>query len=130
MTFEEQYAEHLRLAEKYPTLLPPSVLPFEVDAGWLSLIDRLCAAIMRKCGGWRVEAVQVKSKFGGLRFYISAHASEHAHDALAVSIDRVETLIDAAERVSWQTCEVCGEPGIRFTDTGWVQTLCDKHRSA
>jgi hypothetical protein len=59
-------------------------------------------------------AVQVKEKFGGLRFYVQAATSKH-YD-----------FISFAESMSYRTCEVCGNPGKRYTD-GWHQTLCDIH---
>jgi hypothetical protein len=59
-------------------------------------------------------AVQVKEKFGGLRFYVQAATDEHYN------------YITFAESMSYKTCEVCGAPGKRYTD-GWHQTLCDVH---
>lgn len=59
-------------------------------------------------------AVQVKEKFGGLRFYINRGTDEHYN------------YINFAESMSYRTCEQCGSPGKRYTD-GWHQTLCDHH---
>jgi len=59
-------------------------------------------------------AVQVKEKFGGLRFYVQAATDEHYN------------YISFAESMSYHTCEECGAPGKRYTD-GWHQTLCDIH---
>jgi len=59
-------------------------------------------------------AVQVKEKFGGLRFYVQAATDEHYN------------YISFAESMSYRTCEECGAPGKRYTD-GWHQTLCDIH---
>jgi hypothetical protein len=59
--------------------------------------------------------VQVKEKYGTLRFYV--------HN----STDRVEDLIGFAERMSGCTCEVCGKPG-RTGGNGWIRTLCIDHR--
>jgi hypothetical protein len=59
-------------------------------------------------------AVQVKEKFGGLRFYVGG-ATEKIYD-----------YITFAESMSYRTCEVCGSPGKRYTD-GWHKTLCDVH---
>lgn len=60
------------------------------------------------------RASQVKEKFGTLRFYMSS------------SNDKIEKLIDEAERKSAITCEECGEPGV-LRGGGWLKTLCDKH---
>ena len=58
--------------------------------------------------------VQVKEKFGGLRFYVNAATDEHYN------------YINFAESMSYRICEVCGSPGKRYTD-GWHQVLCDTH---
>lgn len=59
-------------------------------------------------------AVQVKEKFGGLRFYVQAATDEHYN------------YITFAESMSYRTCEECGAPGKTYTD-GWHRTLCDVH---
>jgi hypothetical protein len=59
------------------------------------------------------RASQVKSKFGGLRFYMT------------YSTDKMEDLIREAERKSETICELCGEPG-EPRGGGWIETLCDK----
>ena len=64
----------------------------------------------------QVEAMQVKEKFGGLRFYYSGGDNY---------IDGVTSM---AESMSYVTCEECGKPGTQ-TSGGWIQTLCDEHKS-
>jgi hypothetical protein len=59
-------------------------------------------------------AVQVKEKFGGLRFYVQAATDKHY------------SYISFAESMSYRTCEECGAPGKTYTD-GWHMTLCDIH---
>jgi hypothetical protein len=59
-------------------------------------------------------AVQVKEKFGGLRFYVQAATKEHYN------------YISFAESMSYRTCESCGADGKTYTD-GWHRTLCDIH---
>lgn len=59
-------------------------------------------------------AVQVKEKFGGLRFYVHAATNKHYN------------YISFAESMSYRTCEECGAPGKTYTD-GWHKTLCDIH---
>lgn len=61
------------------------------------------------------EIVQIKEKFGALRFYISN------------TTDRVETLIEFAESMSRRTCEVCGKPGSLDDEGGWMKTQCEDH---
>ena len=59
-------------------------------------------------------AVQVKEKFGGLRFYVDRATDEHYN------------FTSFAESMSYRTCEVCGAPGKIYAD-GWHRTLCDIH---
>ncbi len=58
-------------------------------------------------------AIQVKEKYGTLRFYMSAQTEE------------MEPLIHSAEVLSSQTCEFCGEPG-KMHGTHWLKVRCDK----
>lgn len=61
------------------------------------------------------RAAQVKEKFGGLRFYMTAETDEmHEHISKAMELSSV-------------TCETCGAPGEYRGDLGWVQTLCESH---
>jgi hypothetical protein len=105
---------------------------FEHDDGWFDIIDTLCHTIQHhldwKRGSdkfkgmpdeeWdechQTVAVQVKEKWGGLRFYVSN------------SDDYIDGAISLAESLSLRTCEQCGAPG-RPRGGGWVRTLCDGH---
>ena len=60
-------------------------------------------------------AVQVKEKFGTLRFYVHSATDEHY------------ALISMAERMSAHTCEVCGDTNANTWHMGWNQTLCMEH---
>lgn len=62
----------------------------------------------------QVEAVQVKEKFGTLRFYYEG------------GDEYIRGLVTMAEAMSAYTCEVCGAPG-EARGGGWIQTLCDEH---
>ena len=81
-----------------------------VGKGWSKILDKLYDVKPRS-----VYVMQVKEKFGGLRFYVGG-ASREFFDA-----------IDAAEKESYLTCEICGEPGKLRQDLGWLLTLCEKH---
>lgn len=59
-------------------------------------------------------AVQVKEKYGTLRFYVDGGGPRaHLH-------------IEFAEYMSGRICDVCGAPG-KQRGGGWVRTLCEKH---
>lgn len=60
-------------------------------------------------------AVQVKEKYGTLRFYING------------GTDAQHALISMAERMSEHTCEVCGDTNARTWHEGWHKTLCMEH---
>lgn len=98
----------------------------ECHDGWKGLYQPL----IDLCNLYGVEILQVKEKFGGLRFYI---AGERAID--------LDLLVDAAEAQSFHTCELCGEHGVKgwdpetrrpifraTTSGGWRKTLCEPCR--
>lgn len=62
-------------------------------------------------------AVQVKEKFGTLRFYVRGVRSRS---------EAVRHYIEFAEYISSRTCEVCGAPG-ELRKGGWWRTLGDEH---
>ena len=65
----------------------------------------------------QVIAVQVKEKFGGLRFYYRG------------GDDFIDGVVRMAESMSYRTCEVCGKPG-KPTSGGWIRTVCEEHNNA
>lgn len=116
---------------------------FECGDGWYNIINQLCANIQHhidwsyKNNAWdlkwneehpdeqrpvreivpQVIAVQVKEKFGTLRFYYDG------------GDDEIHGMARMAEAMSAVMCEECGAPG-RQRGGGWVRTLCDKHEEA
>jgi hypothetical protein len=58
--------------------------------------------------------VQVKEKFGTLRFYVNGATEEQHH------------YISFAEAMSSRTCETCGSPGKRLGHR-WIYTSCEVH---
>lgn len=58
--------------------------------------------------------VQVKEKFGSLRFYCEGGSAE------------IHNYITFAESLTYHTCEECGSPAKARND-GWIKVLCDKH---
>lgn len=116
---------------------------FECGDGWYNIIDQLCANIQHhidwshKNNAWDLEwnkehpdetravreivpqvvAVQVKEKFGTLRFYYDGGDNE------------IHGMTRMAESMSAVMCEECGSPG-KQRGGGWVRTLCDKHEEA
>lgn len=121
-----------QLVEKYPKIfrdrngdMKKTLMcwGFEHGDGWYNIIDKLCENIQSHIdwhnrAGEKVPqlvAVQVKEKFGALRFYTGGP-----------STDYIRGMIAMAESMSEVTCEECGSPGKRRSG-GWIKTLCDKH---
>jgi hypothetical protein len=71
--------------------------------------------------GHEFEVVQVKEKFGGLRFYVRLDGLRLSH-----ADDAISRRIGAAVEESFHTCEVCGQPG-ELRENGLIKTLCDEH---
>jgi hypothetical protein len=67
------------------------------------------------------ELLQVKEKFGGLRYYASTSQPEEDTN--------FHQLISLAEEATFHICEVCGEPGECKATHLWLKTLCEKHRA-
>jgi hypothetical protein len=79
--------------------------------GWDKIIDPLILL----CQENDVDILQIKEKFGRLRFYVSNSTPE------------VDLAIEAAEVLSAKTCEECGEPGKVRSSGTWLKTVCEKH---
>ena len=82
-----------------------------VGPGWASLIDAIYDRLPEDA-----HILQVKEKWGGLRFYVSGTTE-------------LLDFIDEMEAMSLKTCEVCGQPG-KPREGGWIRTLCDEHSKA
>ena len=95
-----------------------------VDSGWLKLIDTLCEEIAQHVETENTygdtgktlhfEAVQVKEKFGGLRFYYDG------------GDERISGMVNMAQAMSFNICETCGNAGQLYRRKGgfWIKTLC------
>lgn len=113
MTTHAELVERLtpRLAYEDPGIY------LDIPAGWVGLIDSLDRSIAKQHPGYKI--LQVKEKFGGLRFYVW---QEDDSDAL------MEPLIRAAEQTSLTICQKCGELGkLRLIESRLYATLCDEH---
>lgn len=126
------------LLDKYPKMFNLQS-GFECKNGWYNIIDQLCQQIQSHIN-WaqrrreyevqqgiqgepgmprtphveQVVAMQVKEKFGTLRFYYDG------------GDQYISGLVSMAEAMSSVTCEVCGSPG-KIRGHHWIYTACDKH---
>ena len=119
-----------RLVERWPTWfnvegnIRETLMPrgFTHGDGWFDLVWRLCERLEPVVAAAETETahpfqvLQVKEKFGGLRFYTSYNN------------DAIYALIEAAEMESLHACEICGRPGKRCGASSF-QITCDEHLS-
>ena len=100
---------------------------FDCGDGWFDLLYELSqklAPLVDKANAvedmddYKFQVIQVKEKFGGLRYYISSVPHEYA--------DEIFDLIAEYEHKSYEICEDCGKPG-EVRDLSWITTLCDEH---
>jgi len=125
-----------KLLEDFPTLYWQHGLSmqqtamcwgFDVQDGWEPLIRELSEKLVPLVEQFNKDyppepenmyfgfgVVQVKEKFGGLRYY--THGSS----------DEIDNIIDEYESRSYKTCEICGKPG-KVRGAMWYYTSCDKH---
>ena len=113
------------LYRKHPAIFRQKDLPetvtcmcrgIECDDGWYVIIDSLCCVLEAHAalaGHPVVAAVQVKQKFGTLRFSVDD------------SCPWCEGAVEFAEIVSGHVCEASGRPGTAVVRKGWCRTLAD-----
>lgn len=87
---------------------------FECGDGWYELIDTVSALLVDH--NPKIRARQVKEKLAGLRFY-------HTHPD-----DYTDGVINMADAVSFYTCEICGAPGRKVDQGGWLCIRCELHQ--
>ena len=126
----DKYEEfEARMLKDYPTLFSQRFIGFAIGEGWYHIIENLCKQIhshiswQNECAARypdknqpcpNVSIVQIKEKFGDLRFYYDG------------GDDTISGMVSMAEAWSKHTCETCGNLGQRRSG-GWIRTLCDKH---
>ena len=124
MLFRKYNGEMRRLNETFG---------FECGSGWYDLINQLCIEISEVVQSTEKKiwpnVVQVKEKFGGLRFYISysdfseARLNEADQAVSKEALEKISQLIVMAESKSLVTCEDCGLPG-KCYQSSWVHVKC------
>lgn len=115
------------LLEDFPELYKQSTLSpmetcmcwgFECGDGWFDLIYNLSKDIVNISKD--IQAVQVKEKFGGLRFYWTGTNTTDEQNT------KIDELVEKAEMESYKICEKCGsKDGVKQTKE-WIVTICKK----
>lgn len=99
----------------------PIKFGIDTEDGWNDIVINLCYELesilktLPKNEESILGCVQIKEKFGGLRFYMSGYDIDN----------KVENLIIEAEHKCWKICERCGHEGkLVSTRRKWLLTLC------
>jgi len=121
-TGEKPMEEELAELHSQKEMVLPIQFGFECGDGWFTLLDQLMHSIewhLDPSHTWPrkerlpFQIVQVKEKFGGLRFYF------HGGD------DYIHGMVSFAEALSYKICEHCGSTNNVTQTEGWIITLCE-----
>jgi len=132
--------------EKYECF---KLFDFSVGDGWLGIVydilhtlSRISASFIDKNTGalrithidgtdteltllHTIDIVQIKEKFGGLRFYY--HYKEQ-YNLDSFDKGMISGIVRMAEAIASKTCEYCGEPGKLECIGGCYTTCCENHK--
>lgn len=95
----------------------------DIGEGWADLVWDCTQELMGATN--TLEIVQIKSKYGSLRYYADfrdPETGEHVYD-----LDIEDNIIRRYEKLSHTVCEDCGEEAETRAYNYWYITLCDKH---
>lgn len=114
------------LLAKYPTIFSKG--DYSIPDAWIPIVDKLCANIeeyfalrrgarlfIESDTGEQFTCLQMKEKFGELRFYCN-----HYYPI-------IDQLIDYASYQSRSICQKCGSRYNVNVYGPWISYLCDKH---
>lgn len=97
---------------------PFELFNVECGKGWFDLLRPIFEYIERynkdEKNKEKIEVLQVKEKFGGLRFYTNFQTNE------------LSKLIEEAEFKADNTCELCGSTEKVGKTLGWITTCCEE----
>ncbi len=115
----DDFLEHMK--KKCP-ILYKDLYYIECAEGWFFLIEKMSIVIERNLErldpliAEHIYVVQIKEKFGGLRFYMNQ------------STPLIDGVIDLADMLSLSMCEHCGSiEATRRNIGGYIVTLCETH---
>ena len=94
----------------------------EIPEGWNIafgevMIDELNDILVKYNFTDSYRIIQIKEKFGGLRWYDNGIPEEAVND--------YNIWLDKYEELSYNTCIRCGEPATHMTN-GWIEPLCNE----
>ena len=107
----------LQVAKLVDKFVPNYYKSVDVDEGWYQIIvdcDNELTAIDPN-----YSILQIKEKFGGLRYYMSP-----SNDTTVEQRDAMHKVVSKYEVVAAQTCEATGLPGVLMKSVGgWLKTV-------
>ena len=125
--------KYKKLCKRYPFLIirnwktdKPIEYPYtyldDMLYGWKRAFGKqMCEEIRQVLikGGYLYDyrVVQVKEKFGGLRWYDEGAPSSIYRE--------LQDVIDKYEELSYCTCRCCGRPATKIS-LGWISPFCDR----
>lgn len=104
-----------------------------IGSGWFSLLNDLCQELLAFVPA-EFKVTQIKEKFGGLRFYYELKDYNHYDITYSSHIShenyrqKINILVAKAEALSYETCEVCGDPASLDRSSFWIKSLCEFHK--
>jgi len=107
--------------KKYPNINWDKCYGADISAGWYTIISQLTHAISHYCEkeNITVDVLQIKEKFGSLRYYVSINSDNHK------DFTAINTLIMYAEWLSESACIDCGNSAKIENHNGWYVPVCD-----
>ena len=137
MTYSEEQNRNRDLVERYPFLVPRNWRTGEIVSdydysytmlddmpiGWrkafgLLIVDDIAAVLKKADYLDKYRVIQIKEKFGGLRWYDDGVPREIC--------DEMDEIIDKYEHLSLWTCIDCGRFPAQFMSTGWISPYCEQ----
>lgn len=119
------------LIEKYPLVFETMSKETynDLPSGWYGLLDKVCSTVeqylteeKQKNSDTVFEVLQIKEKFGGLRFYYTVQTNNE------ILFKNIQTVIDKAEDDSYGICQITGRPGALCKKGWYFMTLCEESR--
>ena len=127
------------LIERYPIVFKNfsenDMFISNVPAGWFNIVDEMCQKLSslieesyakyppsEDSPGFSV--LQIKEKFGGLRFYWLMNSKDDD------VYEKIREIIDECETKAEVTCQVTGNPGKLCKNGRWLYTLSEETMKA
>ena len=134
----KDYSDPLdKLIQEFPAVFQnvDNSSEYSLPSGWYNILYNLCEELTPILVEERSKiaedpeqplfsVLQIKEKFGGLRFYYMMNTENRE------LYNKIQRLIDIAEDKSYDTCQITGKPGT-LCKKGWhFMTLSEEVRDA